>query len=116
MQGKTNTENTTEITTERYPILSIHQDSGTASANDFDDGSDGWDAYINQEKYMELIRENICYDALIQTDNISDRNMYEEMYLLICDVVRLSGRGGLSAQIMIRPRTASCLPLRPQEH
>lgn len=61
-EGGTNTENTTEITTERNPS-------------------------IDQEAYKQLIRDQIGYDCLMQEEDISLRGMYEEMYLLICDVV-----------------------------
>ena len=42
---------------------------------------------INQESYKQLIRDQIGYDYLMQEEDISLRRMYEEMYLLICDVV-----------------------------
>ena len=37
--------------------------------------------------YMELIRENIDYDIMMNSTQWSDRDMYEELYQLICDVV-----------------------------
>ena len=37
--------------------------------------------------YMELIRENIDYDIMMSSTQWSDRDMYEELYQLICDVV-----------------------------
>lgn len=37
--------------------------------------------------YMELIRENIEYDAMMSDDYWPDRDMYDELYELICDVV-----------------------------
>lgn len=83
----TNTENTTEITAERNIFLSIHQDQRLSGNAKSIDGSDGLDEDIIREKNRELIRENICYNALVQTDNISDRHLYEELYLMICDVV-----------------------------
>lgn len=44
---------------------------------------------INQEAmaYMEIIRENIEYDALMSDKQWSDREMYDELYEIICDVV-----------------------------
>ena len=39
------------------------------------------------EAYMELIRENIEYDALMSCQTWSDRERYEELYQLICEVV-----------------------------
>ena len=37
--------------------------------------------------YMELIRENIDYDCMMQSQEWRDRDMYEELYQIICDVV-----------------------------
>ncbi len=37
--------------------------------------------------YMGLIRENISYDIMMQDKKWSDRDMYDELYQLICDVV-----------------------------
>lgn len=37
--------------------------------------------------YMELIRENIDYDIMMSNKKWSDREMYDELYQLICDVV-----------------------------
>ena len=37
--------------------------------------------------YMELIRENIDYDIMMSDKKWSDREMYDELYELICDVV-----------------------------
>ena len=39
------------------------------------------------EKYMCLIRKNIDYDNLINSGERWDREMYEEMYQMICDIV-----------------------------
>lgn len=37
--------------------------------------------------YMELIRENLDYDIMMQSKQWQDRDMYEELYQIICDVV-----------------------------
>ncbi|MCR4673885.1 MAG: replication initiator protein A [Lachnospiraceae bacterium] len=37
--------------------------------------------------YMELIRENIDYDIMMSNKKWSERDMYDELYQLICDVV-----------------------------
>ncbi|MDO5292776.1 MAG: DUF6017 domain-containing protein [bacterium] len=39
------------------------------------------------EGYMELIRENIEYDIMMSNYEWRDRDMYDELYQLICDVV-----------------------------
>lgn len=44
---------------------------------------------VNQEAlaYMEIVKENIEYDILMSDKNWSDREMYDELYEIICDVV-----------------------------
>ena len=37
--------------------------------------------------YMELIRENIDYDIVMHDYEWKHRDMYEELYQVICDVV-----------------------------
>lgn len=37
--------------------------------------------------YMELIKENIDYDCLMSSTKWTDREMYKELYQIICDVV-----------------------------
>jgi len=37
--------------------------------------------------YMELIRDNISYDVMMSDPKWLDREMYDELYQLICDVV-----------------------------
>lgn len=37
--------------------------------------------------YMELIRENIDYDIMMQNTQWRDKDMYDELYQIICDVV-----------------------------
>ena len=39
------------------------------------------------EAYMALIRENIDYDIMMSNRKWSDREAYDELYQLICDVV-----------------------------
>lgn len=39
------------------------------------------------EAYIQLIRENIEYDAMMSCKTWRDRDTYEELYQLICDVV-----------------------------
>ena len=39
------------------------------------------------EAYMALIRENIDYDIMMTDKNWRDREAYDELYQLICDVV-----------------------------
>ena len=46
-----------------------------------DDMMDGADAYI------EIIKENIEYDHHMKYDEINDRELYDELFELICEVV-----------------------------
>ena len=39
------------------------------------------------EGYMEIIRENIEYDIMMSSREWRDRDMYDELYQIICDVV-----------------------------
>ncbi len=39
------------------------------------------------EAYMQLIRENIDYDIMMSRKKWNDREMYDELYNIICDVV-----------------------------
>ncbi|MFR4144975.1 MAG: hypothetical protein ACLT1J_00640 [Mediterraneibacter gnavus] len=39
------------------------------------------------EAYMALIRDNIDYDIMMQDHKWRYRDMYEELYQIICDVV-----------------------------
>lgn len=39
------------------------------------------------EAYMELIRDNIDYDIMMSNHKWSDRETFDELYQLICDVV-----------------------------
>lgn len=45
------------------------------------------DSMDETDAYMALIRENIDYDILMSNPNWPDRDMYDELYQLICDVV-----------------------------
>lgn len=45
------------------------------------------DAMDETQAYMELIKKNIDYDIMIQDTKWIDRDMYDELYQIICDVV-----------------------------
>lgn len=49
--------------------------------------SDRIDAMDNVNAYMELIRENLEYDFHMKYDNAGDKELFEEIYDIICDVV-----------------------------
>ena len=37
--------------------------------------------------YMDIIRENIDYDTMLQNPKWKDADRYEELYQLICEIV-----------------------------
>lgn len=45
------------------------------------------DGFDETEAYMQLIRDNIEYDILMSNSSWNEREMYEELYQLICEVV-----------------------------
>lgn len=45
------------------------------------------DSMEQVEAYMELIKENIEYETLMSDKTWSDRELYNELYYIICDVV-----------------------------
>ena len=53
----------------------------SGEGNQNDDRMDGADAYI------EIIKENIEYDHHMKYDEINDRELYDELFELICEVV-----------------------------
>lgn len=71
---RTNTENTTEITDTDYNHP-IHLRSARADPMD------------EMEAYKELIRQNIDYDIYMERLKYNDREQFDELYQLICDVV-----------------------------
>ena len=62
---------------------SIHP-SIEPDTKDVMDGSDGLDV---TESYMALIRRNIEYEHYMSAGGISERELVEELYQLICDIV-----------------------------
>lgn len=49
--------------------------------------SDRIDVMDSANAYMEIIRENLEYDFHMQHDSSGDRELFEEIYEIICDVV-----------------------------
>ena len=81
--GKIELNYTKKNYTEENQTESIHP-SIEPDAHDGMDGLDGSDA---AEDYMALIRRNIEYDYYMSVAEISDRELVEELYQLICDIV-----------------------------
>lgn len=73
--GGTNTENTAENT---YRDYSNHINQS---------GIDAIDGQNERAEYMEQIRKNIEYDAYMNDDSRFDRDLYQELYELICEIV-----------------------------
>ena len=57
-----------------------------------DDDSDGIDAMDEATAYMALIKENLEYDHHMKYDSSSDRELFEEIYDTVCDVVCVKRR------------------------
>ena len=67
------------------PVEKVHQCNN--SINQSYQSIDKIDVMDETAAYMELIRENIDYDIVMQDYEWKHRDMYEELYQIICDVV-----------------------------
>ncbi len=78
----TNTENTIKINTEiiKNPI---NQSDAFELVHDENEIDQMDTVYL----YRRLIKENIDYDIMMQTESWQERDMYNELYEIICDVV-----------------------------
>lgn len=65
---------------ENNPIIQSKEQSITVASVEED-------SIDETEAYMELIRENIEYDIMMSDQTWLDREMYDELYEIICDVV-----------------------------
>ena len=45
------------------------------------------DVMDDAQTYIELVKENISYDHHMQCDGYGKRELYEELFLVICEVV-----------------------------
>ena len=48
---------------------------------------DGYDGLDESSTYISLIKENIEYDNLMQNKRWNDRELYEELFQIICEIV-----------------------------
>ncbi len=62
-------------------------DNNQIKSNHISTVPDGYDAMDEAKAYMDLIRENLDYDILISRASRDEREMLEEIYNIICDVV-----------------------------
>lgn len=65
----------------------IHQSEGNVENVPVHGKDDRIDVMDEANAYMKMIRENIEYEYHMRYDQCSDREMYEEIYETICDVV-----------------------------
>lgn len=73
--------NNNSYTEKNYINLSLRDDSKLASQTDVN----GVQEVILD--YVEIVKENIEYDCFMQDKKWKDRDLYEELFQLICDVV-----------------------------
>lgn len=83
---KTNTYITTENTyRDIYPINQSYGNEKRAEIYKAD--NDMIDVMDDASAYMKIIRENIEYGYHMKYDSVQDRELFEELYGVICDVV-----------------------------
>lgn len=71
------------------PINQSEDGADNVPAHEKEDRIDGMD---ETNAYMKLIRENIEYEHHMRYDKFGDKEMYEEIYETICDVVCVKRR------------------------
>ena len=85
----------TRVKTTPVPVEKLHPSNieidnninNNNSINQSYQSIDKIDVMDETAAYMELIRENIDYDIVMQDYEWKHRDMYEELYQIICDVV-----------------------------
>ena len=65
----------------------INQSEGNADSSGVHEKEDRIDVIDETAAYMQLIRDNIEYEHHMKYDQHGDKEMYEEIYETICDVV-----------------------------
>ena len=83
-----NCRTNTYITTENTDIESInliHQSDSEDNREKRD--NDMMDVMDEANAYMEIIKENIEYEYHMKYDSFQDRDLFEELFGVICDVV-----------------------------
>ena len=69
-------------------INRINQSGNMADeGEEYSAGHDGIDRTDGVNTYMNLIRENLEYDYHMKNDSYNDREMFEEIYATVCDIV-----------------------------
>lgn len=72
--------NNTEYNNSNHINQSVEEQSGNASTMQMDQNDEA-------TAYMQIIKENIDYDIMMSDKHWLDRDMFDELYELICDVV-----------------------------
>ena len=80
---RTNTKNTTENTTESLSIYLVGNDNEHKQKQE----QKRPDTMDEIEVYTSLIRGNLSYDIHMNCENYFDREIFHELYEIICDVV-----------------------------
>jgi len=70
----------------------INQSGGSVDNVPVHENDDRIDVMDETNAYMKLIRDNIEYEHHMKYDNFNDKEMYEEIYETICDVVCVKRR------------------------
>uniref|UniRef100_UPI0040571F33 DUF6017 domain-containing protein n=1 Tax=Agathobacter sp. TaxID=2021311 RepID=UPI0040571F33 len=77
----------TNYTNINYTDMSYTEDSYNNPIYPFDGMEDGCDGLDEYSAYISLIKKNIEYDLFMQNTKWNDRELYEELFQIICDVV-----------------------------
>lgn len=88
----TNYNQTDQSYTDGNHTNPINQSLGEADRPDTLEKADAIDVMDETAAYMELIRENLEYEHHMQYEQYGDRELYEEIYETVCDVVCVKRR------------------------
>lgn len=75
--------NNNSYTEKKYINLTTDIDSKLVLHTDVDGVDDGMNAVLD---YVTVVKENIEYDCFMQDKKWKDRDLYDELFQLICDV------------------------------
>lgn len=88
----TNYNQTDQSYTDINHINPINQSLKDADSPDITEKADAIDVMDETAAYMELIRENLEYEHHMKYEQYGDRELYEEIYETVCDVVCVKRR------------------------
>ena len=90
--GGTNTDTSSAITVREFNPINLSAESGVKPKEADMDRIDGMDGTEETAAYMALIRGNIEYEHYMKYGSHGDREIFEEIYETICDVVCVKRR------------------------